>query len=468
MNNRSPADKVRFLIVLSVGLFIQCGRVENVPATGGWASLPEILARIIPPKFPDRDFSITNFGAKGDGTTDCTEAFRKAIDECNASGGGRVVVPQGVFLTGPIHLKSNVNLHISERAVVKFLTDPKAYANLVSTRWEGVECMNYSPLIYAFEQENIAVTGSGVLEGQASDENWWSWKGNRGERSKGKPNQNNARKSLFAMAEKNVPVGERVFGEGHYLRPNFIQPYRCKNVLIQDVTLKDSPMWFIHPVLCSNVTVQNVTVNGLGPNNDGCNPESSKDVLIKNCFFNTGDDCIAIKSGRNADGRRINVPSENIVIQGCKMKEGHGGVVLGSEISGGVRNVFAEDCTMDSPNLDRALRFKTNSVRGGVMENFFARNIRVGEVGEAVLKIDFFYEEGDAGEFTPVVRNLSISDVTCEKGKYAVWIKGYERSPITSLVLQNCRFRGIEMPNVIEAVDGLSVVDVTLNGKPMQ
>ena len=227
-------------------------------------------------------------------------------------------------------------------------------------------------------------------------------------------------------------------------------------------------MWFIHPVLCSNVTVQNVTVNGLGPNNDGCNPESSKDVLIKNCFFNTGDDCIAIKSGRNADGRRINVPSENIVIQGCKMKEGHGGVVLGSEISGGVRNVFAEDCTMDSPNLDRALRFKTNSVRGGVMENFFARNIRVGEVGEAVLKIDFFYEEGDAGEFTPVVRNLSISDVTCEKGKYAVWIKGYERSPITNLVLQNCRFSGIEMPNVIEAVDGLSVVDVTLNGKPMQ
>ena len=178
MNNRSPADKVRFLIVLSVGLFVQCGRVENVPATGGWASLPEILARIIPPKFPDRDFSITNFGAKGDGTTDCTEAFRKAIDECSALGGGRVVVPEGVFLSGPIHLKSNVNLHISERAVVKFLTDPKAYANLVYTRWEGVECMNYSPLIYAFEQENIAVTGSGVLEGQASDENWWSWKGN--------------------------------------------------------------------------------------------------------------------------------------------------------------------------------------------------------------------------------------------------------------------------------------------------
>lgn len=457
------------LSVFSCAFLVQCARVENISASDGWADLPGILARIVPPQFQDRDFIITDFGARGDGRTDCTEAFTRAIDSCNAAGGGRVLVPEGTFLTGPIHLKSNVNLHITEKAIVKFLTDPKAYARLVYTRWEGVECMNYSPLIYAFEQENIAVTGKGTLDGQASEKNWWSWKGNADDGwKKGMPNQKKGRASLFDMAEKNVPVRDRLFGEGYYLRPNFIQPYRCKNVLIQGVTFKDSPMWFIHPVLCTNVTVKEVTVNGLGPNNDGCNPESSKDVLIQDCFFNTGDDCIAIKSGRNADGRRVNVPSENIVIRGCSMKEGHGGVVLGSEISGGVRNVFAEDCVMDSPNLERALRFKTNSVRGGVMENFFARNICVGEVSEAVVKIDFFYEEGDAGEFTPAVRNLSITDLTCEKGKFAVWVKGYERSPIMNLRLERCQFDGIAEPNVIEAVEGLSLVEVTLNGKPMQ
>ncbi len=461
--------RLSFLSLLAVTFFVQCGRIESAAPPQGWADLPGILARIVPPQFPDRDFVITDFGAKGDGTTDCTEAFRKAIEKCSASGGGRVVVPEGVFLTGPIHLRSNVNLHFSDGATVKFVTDPKAYANLVYTRWEGVECMNYSPPIYAFGQENIAVTGKGTLDGQASEENWWRWKGNAAVGwKKGMPSQKDSRSALFDMSEKNVPVEKRVFGEGHYLRPNFIQPYRCKNVLIQGVTLKDSPMWFIHPVLCTNVTVQNVTVNGLGPNNDGCNPESSKDVLIKGCFFNTGDDCIAIKSGRNADGRRVNVPSENIVIQGCTMKEGHGGVTLGSEISGGVRNVYAEDCSMDSPHLDRALRFKTNSIRGGVMENFFARKIRVGEVSDAVVHIDFFYEEGDAGQFTPVVRNLSFSEVTCEKGKFAIWVKGYPRSPIRNLVLEKCRFDGIEEPNVIEAVETPRFVDVVLNGKPLE
>ena len=179
-------------------------------------------------------------------------------------------------------------------------------------------------------------------------------------------------------------------------------------------------MWFINPVLCENVTVIGVTVEGLGPNNDGCNPESSKDVLIKNCYFNTGDDCIAIKSGRNNDGRRINIPSENIVIQNCKMKEGHGGVVIGSEISGGVKNVFAENCSMSSPNFDRAIRIKTNAVRGGAIENLFVRNITVGEVKEAVLTIDFYYEEGENGEFTPNVKNMVLANITSKKSNYGL------------------------------------------------
>ncbi len=467
--NENMSMRVILFLTLVTAILLPACAPQQTPVKTGWNDLTGILEAIIPPTFPDRDFAITNYGAIGDGETDCTESFRKAIEECEAAGGGRVVVPEGKFLTGPIHLKTNVNLYVSEGATVLFSTDPSKYSVLVKTRWEGVECMNYSPLIYAFEQENVAVTGRGVLDGQASNENWWSWKGNKEDGwSKGMPNQKNARAALFEMAEKGIPVAERVFGEGHFLRPTFVEPYGCTNVLIEGVTLKNSPMWFIHPVLCTNVTVRNVTVVGPGPNNDGCNPESSKDVLIKDCYFDTGDDCIAIKSGRNADGRRVNVPSENIVIQGCRMKDGHGGVVVGSEISGGVKNVYAEDCVMDSPNLDRAIRIKTNSIRGGVIENIFVRRIEIGQVSEAVLRINFFYEEGDAGPFTPVVRNISISDVTCEKGKYAIWIKGYERSPVEDLSLTDCTFGGIEEENVLEGVKDLAVRNVTINGAAMK
>ncbi|MFZ4620566.1 MAG: glycoside hydrolase family 28 protein [Bacteroidota bacterium] len=431
-----------------------------------WQTKDEILARIKRPVFAKKEFSILTFGAVPDGKTKCTEAFRKAIETCNAVGGGTVIIPAGKYLTGAIHLKSNVNLNIAKGATVLFSTDPADYLPLVLTRFEGVELMNYSPLIYAYEEENIAVTGEGVLDGQANESNWWSWKGNKEDRWKsGMPNQKKSRAILLEMADKNVPVKERLFGDGHYLRPSFIEPYNCKNILISGVTFKDSPMWFIHPTLSRNITVENVTVIGYGPNNDGCDPESSNDILITGCRFDTGDDCIAIKSGRNADGRRVNVPSENIVIRNCEMKDGHGGVVLGSEISGSVRNVFVEDCVMDSPNLDRALRFKTNSVRGGVIENFFARRITVGQVKEAVVLIDFNYEEGDAGQFTPRMNNIVISDVTAEKGKYALFLKGYERSPITNMRIENCRFNNMNNPNVVEHVKDLKLTNVTINGK---
>ena len=375
------------------------GEKFKIVDTNGWDHLDKIISEIQPPTFPDQTFLITDFGAVGDGATDCTNAFKEAIEKCSKNGGGKVVVPEGNFLTGAIHLKSNVNLYISENAVIKFSTDKSKYLPVVFTRWEGVECMNYSPLIYAYEQENIAVTGKGILDGQGSLENWWNWKGRSDVGwTEGQPRQNEDRDKLFEMGDNNVPPEERIFGQNHYLRPNFIQPYKCKNILIEGVTFKNSPMWFIHPVLSENVSVINVTVDGLGPNNDGCDPESCKDVLIKGCNFNTGDDCIAIKSGRNTDGRRVNVLSENIVVQDCMMKEGHGGVVIGSEISGGVRNVYAENCEMSSPNLERAIRIKTNAIRGGVIENIFVRNIKVGQVKEAVIKINYYYEEGDAGD----------------------------------------------------------------------
>jgi polygalacturonase len=454
---------LKYLFIL---LSISC--VAQQPPAVDWQTKDAILSRIIPPAFPSRTFSIIDHKAVGDGMTKNTAAFASAINACNAAGGGIVLVPAGMFLTGPIHLKSNVNLHLEKGAVILFSTDPADYLPSVLTRWEGVEVMNYSPLIYAYEQENIAVTGEGVLNGQGSSDHWWSWKGKEEYGwKKGMPHQKNGRDKLFAMAEKGVPVHERTFGDGWYLRPSFVQPYRSRNILISGVTFKDSPMWFLNPTLCENVTIENVTVIGHGPNNDGCDPESSRDVLIRGCKFDTGDDCIAIKSGRNADGRRINVPTENVVIQQCKMKDGHGGVVLGSELSGSIRNVFVEDCVMDSPNLDRALRFKTNSVRGGVIENFFARRITVGQVAEAVVLVDFNYEEGDTGPHTPVMRNIFLSGITAKKGKHAVVAKGYARSPITNIVMEDCTFETMAQPNILEYVKHFTVRNVHVNGVPM-
>src|SRR5215510_1560281 len=316
-------DFIKELLLSSAALALA---PHVLAADDPWQTVfPSILGRIEPPRFPKRTLYLNRFGAKSDGRTDCTAAFHAAIDQCSKAGGGRVVVPAGTYLTGPIHLKSDVNLEVSRGATIKFSQNPKDYLPAVFTRWEGVELFNYSPFIYAFEQQNIAITGKGTLDGQSNNEHWWPWNGRAQYGWKeGMGQQRPDRNALFKMAEDGVPVSDRIFGEGHYLRPQFIQPYRCQNVLIDGVTIQNSPMWEIHPVLCRNVVVQNVKINSHGPNNDGCDPESCTDVLIKDCHFSTGDDCIAIKSGRNADGRRLNVPTENIIVQGCQMEDGHG------------------------------------------------------------------------------------------------------------------------------------------------
>jgi polygalacturonase len=266
------------------------------------------------------------------------------------------------------------------------------------------------------------------------------------------------------MAERGVLASQRVFGAGDYLRPSFIQPYRCRNVLIEGVKIVSSPMWEVHPVLSRNVTVRGLTIDTHGPNNDGCNPESCTDVLIEGCFFDTGDDCIAIKSGRNADGRRIAVPSENIIVRECEMRDGHGGVTIGSEISGGVRNVFTEKCRMDSPNLDRALRFKNNAARGGRLEHIYMRDVEVGEVADAVLSIDFHYEEGARGSFDPIVRDVEMKNVTSRKSKYAFYIRGLERGEISDIRVIDCRFDNVARPSVVERVAGMRVENTRVNG----
>ncbi len=432
------------------------------------AECPKILARIKPPKFPKMDFNILRYGAKAGGAINCREAINKAVDACNKAGGGRVVVPKGVFLTGAIRLRSNVDLHLSKGATLKFATNAQDYLPIVHTRWEGMELMHLSPLIYAYEEENIAVTGEGTLDGQGKAF-FWKWHGNP--RYGGNPDvmsQRAARSRLYEFIERDAPVTERIFGDGHWLRPQFIQPYKCTNVLVEGVRIIDSPMWEVHPVMCENVTVRNIRVESHGPNNDGCNPESCKDVLIDNCYFDTGDDCIAIKSGRNNDGRRLNIPTENVIIRNCTMKDGHGGITVGSEISGGVRNVFALDNRLDSPDLWTAIRFKNNASRGGKLENFYYRNTVVGTVSRAVIEIDFNYEEGAKGGYVPLVRNVQIDGLKCGIGNRAVDLQGLDNAPIFDVVMKNCTFGEIKNASIIKNVKGLKLENVKVAGKPVE
>ncbi|WMT29757.1 glycoside hydrolase family 28 protein [Bacillus aerius] len=425
--------------------------------------IDHVLKQIKAPKFPDREFNVIHYGADNKGIELSTNAIQSAIDDAHRLKGGRVLIPEGTFLTGALELKSNVELHLHENAYVTFSQDTCDYLPLVLTRYEGIELYNYSPLIYAHHAENIAITGAGTLDGRGDEHHWWPWKYG----TNSQPSQDRDRQLLFEMAEKRIPVEERMFGEGHYLRSSFIQPYNCQNILIEGVTVKDSPMWQVHPVLSENVIVRGVNIIGHGPNTDGVNPESCRHVLIEDCYFDNGDDCIAIKSGRNEDGRRIGVPSENIVIRRNTMRDGHGGVTIGSEISGGVKYVYAEDNVMDSPNLDRALRIKTNSVRGGTIEHIYFKNNLVKSLKHEVVCIDMMYEEGDAGPHRPVVRHIEVEGLKSNGGRYGVKIAAYSHSPVTHFKMKDCVIDDVAYPLSLEHAVSPSFQKVVINGEHM-
>ena len=412
------------------------------------------------PQFAAQDFPITKYGAKPTNTAKKNQkAIQKAIDTCNKKGGGRVIVPAGQkFLTGAITLKSGVNLVVEDGAVLEFAFEPDLYP-IVPTRWEGLDCWNLSPLIYAYQQKDIAITGKGTIDGGGSRETWWPWVSSpKFGFKEGMPVhqwKETSRPRLLKSAEDGVPLDERRFTKEDGLRPQLINFNQCEGILIEDITLLRSPFWVIHPLLSTDITVRGVHINNDGPNGDGCDPESCDRVLIENCYFNTGDDCIAIKSARNNDGREggqgkfAGIPSKNIIIRNCKMQNGHGGVVIGSEISGGCQNVYAHDCEMDSPNLDRVLRIKTNSCRGGIIENINMRNVTVGQCKEAVLKINTDYEPKEVccRGFYPTVRNVTMENVTCKKSKYGVMIVGYDDPKlaytVNNITAKNCQFDGV-------------------------
>ena len=402
------------------------------------------------PKIAERQFLITSFGAKTTATAAQNQkTINRVISLVSKKGGGKVIIPKGTWNTGAIELKSHVNLVLEEGATLHFAFEPKLYP-LVRTSWEGLACWNYSPCIYAYKATDIAITGKGTIDGGGNNDTFWQWNGSpRFGYKEGVTKESQklgSRSKLLKMAEDGVPFDERKFGMGYGLRPQLVNMVHCERILIKDVKMINSPFWVIHPLLSKNITVDGVYVWNEGPNGDGCDPEACENVLIQNCVFHTGDDCIAIKSGRNNDGRLWNQPSKNIIIRNCKMEDGHGGVVIGSEISGGCENVYAENCVMDSPHLERILRIKTNNCRGGQVQNINMRNVVVGQCKEAVVKINLDYERKEIcyRGFEPIVNNVNVENVTCQKSDYGVLIIGRDSlENVYDINIKNCKFDGV-------------------------
>lgn len=464
-----------------------------------------------------------------------TRAIYQAICDVSEAGGGTVVVPavEGqVFYTAAIHLEDNVKLHIEKGATLAFTTDYASYAGelmeelygskLTLTRFESVELMNFSPFIYAYGKKNIAITGEGTLDGQAStgDEThpetmtWHEWKKKRDwtmpdGQIKSIEAQDAPRTKLFAQGQTDVPVAERTYGyseqpgysgaDDGFLRPNFIQPYNCQNVLIQDVNVVNSPMWEINPVLCDTVLVQGVSVSSHMHNNDGCDPEATSNMVIRNSTFDVGDDCIAIKSGRNGDGLRIGRASFNIVIENNDMADGHGGVTIGSEITSGVKNIFSRNNQMESNDLECAYRFKTNYIRGGVIENIYYQNDTVKMVKDSkpVILVDLNYDiskevdmmksmEVAYNAYVPQFKHVLFEGLTVNEanvagngGKYALQLNGFPVSGIdesatvaegltdcyiTDFTIRDASFTGSQQAFNMNYVDGLTLENVTITG----
>lgn len=421
----------RALLAAGFSLCLSAGamRSEEISVRAPFAMPPIKI-----PVFPERDFVVTEFGAK-DGE-DITDPIRQAMDACHKAGGGRVVVPAGKWQTGAVHFKSNVNLHLSKDAVLSFSADPKAYLPPVQSSWEGWECFNYSPLVYAFECENVALTGEGKLE--ALMDVWKQW-------SKRPPAHMEALKRLYTMGSTGVPVAERQMAEGeNNLRPQFVQFNRCRNVLIEGVRIRNSPFWTIHLLLCDGVVVRGIDISAHGHNNDGLDPEGTRNLLVEDCRFDQGDDAIAIKSGTNHDGWRLNTPSENIVIRNCVVIAGHQLVAIGSELSGGVRNVYVHDCRFDARTKPFNLLFiKTNRRRGGFVENITMENIEAtsAKFGVFGIETDVLYQwrklVPSYEERLTRIRGIRIANVKIGETATPFRILGDELLPVEDVLIEN-------------------------------
>jgi polygalacturonase len=396
------------------------------------------------PVFPQKSLSIVDFGAKEGGIVNNTEAIKMAIQQLSAEGGGTVIVPKGKWLTGPIHLLSNINLHLEEGSELLFSQQFNDYLPAVLSNWEGSDLYNYSPFIYAYKQENIAITGSGILNGQGKP--WWE------QRSNGDA-FNNSNQLLRNMNNNGVPVSERRFGTlDKFLPPPFFGPLHCKNILLEGVTFKYGAFWTINPSYCNNIIIRRLYVltndeYGDTPNGDGINPNSCQNVLIEYNTLDTGDDCITIKSNRDKDGRNMGIPCKNILIRHNKGLQGHGGIVIGSEMSGGVENVYAHDCQFNG--TDRIIRIKTNRGRGGYVRNCWFKNISADTILKEAIRINMLYTGGDRlpaqdiNDETPSIENIHYENITCNYSSgNIIQIIGLPEMPVKNVTFNNIRLGG--------------------------
>ncbi len=457
------------IIVIGLSLllfFVGCAKKEAEKVTYKEVSVdaPFEMPSIKMPIFPNRVFDIKEYGAVEGDSVNNSEAINKAIIACNKAGGGKVVVPKGTWYTGKIHFKSDVNLHISEGAELLFSDNPEDYLPAVQSSWEAFECYNYSPLLYAFECKNIAITGKGTIK--AKMDTWTKWFARP-------PAHMEASKRLYHMAAKGVPVEERqmAVGENNF-RPQFIQFNRCENILIEDIKIRNSPFWVIHLLKCKDGIVRGVDVNAHGHNNDGIDPEMTQNLLVENCTFNQGDDAIAVKSGRNQDGWRLNTPSKNIVFRNCEIREGHQLLAIGSELSGGIENIYVHDCTFplkEKTLLNNLIFIKTNERRGGYVKNIYLENIKAGRVLDGVIgaRVDKMYQWRHIVPTYEVrltkIEGIHIKNIQLDEAKIAIDIIGAKEMPIKNITLENVTVNKVlEQPRQIVNLEGITEKNVIL------
>jgi len=440
-----------------------------------WSTVDSIFNRINEPIFPSTEYPVNTYLKKF--ANDFCKSVNAAIQECNSKGGGIVIVEKGNYIcNGPIHLLSNVNLHLAEGSYIQFSDDPMYYTPLVLVRWEGTLCYNYSPLIYAYQQKNIAITGKGIIDGNGNGrwKEWNLWK-------TGKALQNPERTRIRTMGNDKIPIEQRVFGNGyldlngdgnddgfgdgkpHYLRPTFIEPFECENILIEGITIKNSPFWTVHPVFSKNIICRNLTIRKGVTNDDGIDPDSSEDVLIDNCDIETHDDNISIKAGRDQDawGR---MGTKNIIIRNCKyLRTNCSGICIGSEMSGGVSSIFVENCNLQLAH--DALYLKSNLDRGGTIQDVFVRNINV-DSSYTLIKMHMDYHGYRGNNYPTLMKNVFMNSINCETTlEEAIHIVGVVASPIENVYLKDVLVKKAEKADTLNYTKNLLTRNVDINTK---
>tara|TARA_B100000959_G_scaffold282912_1_gene350449 strand:+ start:97 stop:1527 length:1431 start_codon:yes stop_codon:yes gene_type:complete len=456
--------KINFLIIL---LFLfSCSSPTRNELNWEERVKNEIKAISIP-QFPNKTYALLDYASEV-----TSISIQKVIDLCNSREGGVVVIPKGTYNNiGKIELKSNVRLHFEDGTKINFSKDKNDFLPMVLTSWEGNDVYNFSSFIHAESQNNIAITGRVVLNGNGSKNNWWNWKDKSLPVPMRAENHPDIRPKLLKQNRDNVPVDQRKYGIDSKLRANFMTLRNCKNIYIKGITLINSPMWNIHPLMSENIIIDSVTIisPNNSPNTDGINPESSKNILIQNSVISVGDDCITIKSGRNNDGRRRNMPSENIYIKNCTLANGHGGIVIGSELSGGVKNVIVEDCKMNSPDLLRALRIKSNEYRGAYVQNIVMRNVQIDTIGGPIVGINMDYKSYDTEKtkdrFYTSCDGILVENIDCNFANQGWLINGSEALPVKNVKFKNWRVASVKYGIHHKNVKSLILEDVNIESE---